>query len=287
MVTDQSISLYDGRALGFADYGDPGGKAVFYFHGSGGSRLGHPTEPSILTDLQLRLVAVDRPGHGLSDPQPERTLLDWPDDIGQLADQLGLETFYVMGWSAGGPHALACAYKMPRRVLAAAIVSGIAPPERPNPYQGLPIPNRILMFGGRRLPGLVSIMRRLAYRMVIGDRDKLGQKLANSFPRVDRELLLVPEQEALFVMDICEGYRQGWRGPAQDDVIINRPWGFRLEAIKPRIDVWQGEIDENVPLNQGLYQHERIPNSRFMLLEGQGHAYLLVHWRALLSALVS
>ncbi|MFN2223077.1 MAG: alpha/beta fold hydrolase [Candidatus Promineifilaceae bacterium] len=287
MTTDQTVNLGDGRALGFADCGDPAGKAVFYFHGSGGSRLGRPADTSILTDLQVRFISVDRPGHGLSDPQPDRKLLDWPDDIGQLADQLGLETFYIMGWSAGGPHALACAYKMPRRVLACAIISGVGPPERPKPYQGLPLPNRILMFGARRMPRLVHLIRRMAYRMVTGDPGELGQKLANSFPQVDRELLLVLEQEKMFVMDIREGYRQGWQGPAQDDIIVNRPWGFRLEDIKPRIDIWQGEIDENVPLNQGLYLHEWIPTNRFMLVKGQAHAYLLVRWRELLAALVS
>jgi pimeloyl-ACP methyl ester carboxylesterase len=285
--TEQTISLKDGRLLGFASYGDPDGKAVFYFNGSGGSRLGRPTDTSILTDLKIWFISVDRPGHGLSDPQPDRQLLEWPDDIAQLADQLGLETFYVMGWSAGGPHALACAFKMPERIMAGAIISGVAPPERPNPYRGLPLANRVLMFGARYMPRLVYFLRRMAYRVIMGGLNELGHKLARSFPVVDRELLLRPEHENMFVMDIREGYRQGWQGPAQDDIIINNPWGFRLEDIKPRIDVYQGEIDENVPLNQGLYQHERLPDSRFTLLEGQAHAYLLVRWRELLAALVS
>jgi len=148
MTTDranQSIVLRDKRRLGFAEYGDASGKAVMHFNGSGGSRLEHPQDHSILSDLDVRLISTDRPGHGISDPQPGRKLLDWPDDIGQLADHLGVDKFHVMGWSAGGPHALACAYKMPDRILAGALISGLAPPDRPNPYEGLPFAMKTLM----------------------------------------------------------------------------------------------------------------------------------------------
>ena len=125
--------------MGFAVYGDASGRAVFHFNGSGGSRLEHPADLSILTGLGIRYISTDRPGHGISDPQPDRRLLDWPDDVEQLADHLGISTFHVIGWSAGGPHALACAYKLPNRISAGALISGLAPPNRPNPYEGLPL----------------------------------------------------------------------------------------------------------------------------------------------------
>jgi len=284
---DQTIKLKDGRSLGFAEYGDLGGKTVFHFNGSGGSRLERPADTSILTDLGVRFISTDRPGHGLSDPQPDRKLLDWPDDIAQLADHLGIEKFYVMGWSAGGPHALACAYKMPQRVMAGAIISGLAPADRPNPYEGLPLPNRLLMFLGRKTPRLVYLFRRLARRLVMGNPEEVGAKLAKSFPPVDRAIALKSDNERILVADIQEGYLQGWQGPAQDDIIINGPWGFRLEDIKCRIDIWQGEIDKNVPLNQGLYQHEKIANSQLTVLEDQAHLYLLDCWREVLTGLVS
>jgi pimeloyl-ACP methyl ester carboxylesterase len=284
---NQTITLKDGRTLGYAEYGDPGGKAVFHFHGGAGSRLERPADTSILTDLGLRFVSTDRPGHGLSDPQPNRKLLDWPDDISQLADHLGLDRFYVMGWSAGGPHALVCAYKLADRVLAGAIVSGLAPPDRPNPYEGLPFPNRILMFVFRRIPRFVYLFRRMGYAAIKGDPEDVGKKLASASPPADRQLIEVQENQTMFVADIQEGYRQGWQGPAQDDVIIiNKPWGFRLEDIAVRIDVWQGEVDQNVPLSQGYYQHDRIPNSRLTVLPGQAHLYLLAQWREVLAALV-
>jgi pimeloyl-ACP methyl ester carboxylesterase len=100
---NQTVTLRDGRKLGFAEYGEIDGRAVFHIIGSGGSRLEYPADQSILTDLGIRFFATDCPGHGISDPQPDRQLLDWPDDITQLADSLNIQKFYVMGWSAGGP----------------------------------------------------------------------------------------------------------------------------------------------------------------------------------------
>lgn len=280
------ITLSDGRRLAFAQCGDPDGRPVFFFHASGSSRLNRPAEDSIMLDLGIRFITTDRPGHGFSDPQPGRTLLDWPDDVSQLAQHLGIERFFVMGWSAGGPHALACAHQLHVRVLAGAVVAGVAPPERPRPYQGLPAANRLLAFGARRATPLVYLLRSVAYRVLRGQPDHVAKRIAQSFAPVDRPFLREPEEQRQFIADLREGYRQGWRGPAWDDIILNRPWGFLLEDIPVRIDFWQGDMDANVPLGQAEYQHARIPSSRLTVWSGQGHLYPLQHWAQVLSSLV-
>ena len=285
--TNQTFILRDGRRLGFAEYGDSSGKAVFHFNGSGGSRLERPQDLSILTDIGVRLISTDRPGHGISDPQPGRKLLDWPDDVSQLADHLGIGEFYLEGWSAGGPHALACAHEMPDRVLAGALVSGLAPPDRPNPYEGLPFAMKSLMVIGRNIPSLVYLFRRMAHRMLQEDQDKVGDRLKSSFPPPDQKAIEESGSVDWLVENIKEGYRQGWEGPAQDDILINTPWDFKIEDVHVRFDVWQGEIDKNVPLNQGEYQDTMLPNSQLHVLSGQAHLYLLTHWRDVLEALVN
>jgi pimeloyl-ACP methyl ester carboxylesterase len=282
---DTTMVLRDGRALGFAEYGDPGGKPVFFFHAAGSSRLHHPGD-SLLRDVGIRFISTDRPGHGLSDPQPGRRLLDWPDDVQQLADQLGIDRFFVAGWSSGGPYALACAHEMPGRVAAGAISGGLAPPERPHPYRGMPLANRVLMFGGRRCRPLVCLLRRLARATIQGDDQGDGARIVSTFPAVDRDLLHGPGERRLFVQDIREGYRQGWRGPADDDVLINRPWGFCLEDVAARIDIWQGAMDRNVPAWQARYQHDRIPHSRLSIWPDLGHLGLLARWEEVLARLV-
>ena len=289
MTTDrlnQTLTLKDGRALGFAECGDPQGTPVFYFHASGSSRLERPADESILVDLGVRFITTDRPGHGLSDPQPERKLLDWPDDVSQLADRLDVDKFYVMGWSAGGAPALACATKLPERVLAAAIVSGVSPPDCPGQYKGLPFANRLWKFGARRMPALVRLMRRTAYPLIMGDLEDAGRTMSMSFPLEDRRLLDDPEDLKRFAQDIQEGYRQGWEGPVQDDIVNAQPWGFRLEDVAQRVDIWQGEIDENIRLHHAHCLHERLPNSRLTVWEGEAHLALLTHWSEVLAALV-
>lgn len=283
---DQTLKLSDGRHLGFAEYGSLSGKPVFFFNGSGGSRLGHPADESILSDLDIRFISTDRPGHGLSDPKPDRELLDWPNDVSELASHLSIDEFYVLGWSAGGPHALACAYKLEDRVRAGAIVSGPAPPNRPAPYRGLPLGHRVVMFVLRRFPRFNYSLRRGMYSLMKADDETIDAKLQVSFPPEDAMLLQDSVHRKMLVADLREGYRQGWHGPARDDIVIFTPWRFRLQDVRVRIDVWQGDMDRNVPFNQGQYQHEWISNSRLTVVQGQAHLYLLVMWRDVLRALV-
>ena len=87
-LRNTTITLPDGRRLGCAEYGDPDAMPVLYCHGFPSCRL----EPSMLPVSGIRLIALDRPGYGLSDPLPGRTLLDWPRDVAAAADALGLGT---------------------------------------------------------------------------------------------------------------------------------------------------------------------------------------------------
>ncbi len=289
MATDrlnQTFTLRDGRKLGYAECGDLAGETVFHFHASGSSRLERPADESIPADLGLRFVTVDRPGHGLSDPQPGRQLLDWPDDVVQLADHLGIAEFYVMGWSAGGAPALACAAKLPERVQAVAVVSGVSPPDCPGQYKGLPLANKLWKFGARRMPALVRLMRRAAYPLIMGDLEEAGRSMSMSFPLEDRRLLDETEALRRFAQDIQEGYRQGWEGPVQDDIVNAQPWGFCLEDIAQRVDLWHGEIDKNVRLHHAQCLHSRLPNSRLTVWEGEAHLALMVHWREVLAVLL-
>ena len=85
---------------------------------------------------------------------------------------------------------------------------------------------------------------------------------------------------------IREGFRQGSRGVAQDDKLINRDWGFDLAEVQPRIDVWHGDADASAPIHAGKYLHDTPPNTRATFLPGEGHFLLLSYWEEVLSALV-
>src|SRR5215211_6909814 len=124
---DRVMRLTDGRRLGYAEYGDPTGRPVFFFHGFGTSRVICPRDDELARNLGARLIAVDRPGIGWSDALPGRRLLDWPTDVAQLANQLGLDRFAIVGWSGGGPYAAACGHALADRVRVVGLVSSPAP----------------------------------------------------------------------------------------------------------------------------------------------------------------
>ncbi|MEM8863860.1 MAG: alpha/beta hydrolase, partial [Chloroflexota bacterium] len=134
----KQITLKDGRKLAYSTYGsEPEGKPIFYHHGWPSSRLEGANYGDAATKLNGRLIAVDRPGIGRSDLKPNRKLLDWPDDLSELADQLGIDQFYVLGTSGGGPYVAACAYRIPDRLLGAGIVAGLSPMTNPKTKEGM------------------------------------------------------------------------------------------------------------------------------------------------------
>ncbi len=94
----KTIQLSDGRTLAYLDIGNPEGRPLFYFHGGPGSRLEGLLFDELNQQLGIRMIALDRPGFGLSDFQKDRTYLDWSNDVSELADQLRIDQFAVLGW---------------------------------------------------------------------------------------------------------------------------------------------------------------------------------------------
>ena len=127
MALAQSFPLHDGRTLGFDDVGDPGGVAVFFVHGTPDSRRSRHPDDGLATALGIRLVAVDRPGIGLSSPDRGFTVGSFAEDVATLAEALGIDTWATFGWSAGAPFALAMAARHPDRVHRVAVAAGLVP----------------------------------------------------------------------------------------------------------------------------------------------------------------
>ncbi|MBI2785775.1 MAG: alpha/beta hydrolase [Legionella longbeachae] len=115
-----SLELKDGRQMGFAEYGNPDGQAIFYFHGLPGSRLeaGHLHDVAVANNF--RLIGLDRPGMGLSSYEPKRRTLSWVEDVEDFADSMGINKFSIIGHSGGAPFVAACAYTIPHRLNGAA-----------------------------------------------------------------------------------------------------------------------------------------------------------------------
>ncbi|HSH82371.1 MAG TPA: alpha/beta hydrolase [Herpetosiphonaceae bacterium] len=151
--TNQRVRLRDGRTLGYAEYGALRGTPVISFMGSGTRVLRPPDH--VTAEKGVRLLVVERPGMGLSSFHPGRTLLDWPDDVVQLADALELERFAVIGASGAGPYAAVCAYTLTNRLSAACLVRSPAPYDVPNIMNGMPPAIQMVVLLAQRLPKLL------------------------------------------------------------------------------------------------------------------------------------
>jgi pimeloyl-ACP methyl ester carboxylesterase len=149
---DQQIKLQDGRMLGYAEYGAPRGMPVFYFHEFPGSRLDYLLFDAgdVAMETNARIIAVDRPGMGLSALMRGRQILDWPDDVTELADALQIDRFAVLGISGGGSYAAACAFRITGRLIATGLVCGMGPSDAPGMKDGVswPFPGSPRLSGG-------------------------------------------------------------------------------------------------------------------------------------------
>ncbi len=279
----QQITLKDGRKLGFAEWGNANGRPVILFVG-GSSRLVCPAVE--LPDIHL--VTVDRPGLGLSDFQPNRTLLDLPDDLIELVDALGMDQCAVIGISQGGPSALACAYKIPQRLIAVSAVSSLAPLNSPELAKQITGPVKTFARLANEFPLAMKLQSELATWMVRLNPQWTFQQVLNSLPPHDRAIFDThPELITMFVSDLVETYRQGSRGSAQEGLLAYRAWGFRLEDIRAKVYVWHGENDRTVPVAMGQHLEKSIPNCQATFVANAGHFVGLKYWNEITTQLLT
>jgi len=284
--TTQRLRLADGRTVGVAEYGEPAGRPVVVLQGTPSSRLMHHPDESIARDLQARLISIDRPGFGLSDFQPGRTLLDWPADVAAVMDQLGIDRFAVVGFSGGGPYTAACAYRIPSRLTCAAIVAGAGPVAAPGALDRMTRMRRMGLAVARTAPWL---LRSLIWLLHHPRRDpaRFFASFSDGFPPADRAIMAQPEIRAMMLANYAEAARQGVRGFAYEGILFSRPWGFRLEDIRMPVHLWHGEEDTSTPVAMARYVAGAIPDCRARFLPGEGHMLFFPRWREILGVLVA
>jgi pimeloyl-ACP methyl ester carboxylesterase len=286
MVRD--AKMRDGRTLAYSEYGSPDGQPVIYCHGVPSSRVEGDLIVNVetATALGLRVIIPDRPGIGQSDARPGRKIVDWPDDVLDLAKTLGLERFAVLGSSGGAPYAAVCGARIADRVRVVGILGGIAPPDAPGVLASMPGPLRMMFLLARRAPAVLRGLYRLNLRAMQRGRERARQRMATWAPEPDRKLLERPEIGDGFMACFEEACRHGVRGAVEDTALIARPWGFDLTTIAVPVLLWHGEQDRNVPVASGRYLAGAIPRCRATFYPNDGHLSVpLSHQEEILGAL--
>lgn len=267
-----SLRLSHGSELGFGRYGAAGGRPVFWFHGTPGGRHQLPLDaPSAAEARGLEIISVERPGIGESTHQPDRCLLSYAQDVGELADSLGHPEFSVVGLSGGGPYVLACAHELPERVVVGVSLGGVGPCHETS---GAPS-------YGARLLGLMKAVDR--HRAPLGELlsvvvQPLRPLVSPCFdlyvkygPQEDRPVFERAEMKAMFCRDIVAATEKGIRAPIYDLSLFSRPWPFDPANIRVPIHFYHGDADTIVPLSHSEYLAEVIPDTSLEVLEGLGH----------------
>lgn len=269
------IKLKDGRKLAYAEYGDPKGKPLFYFHGWPVTRLSGKTSDEVAKKLGIRVIAPDRPGIGLSDFKPNRTLLDWSDDVLELADQLGLNKFSVLGQSGGGPYAASVAFKVPERLTKVGILVGLAPTYVPGLLDGMVWYNKFGWENYSKIQFLAELGT-LAHFFI--SKLSLDFLLPFSFgSKSDKQVLSNKTYRKRLLENKQEVFRQGIKGAALELKLYTSNWGFDVNKIQSKVYLFYGEDDKSVPLAMGKYYHSQIQNSVLKTYPKEGHLISITH----------
>ncbi|KAF3934295.1 hypothetical protein ABW19_dt0205085 [Dactylella cylindrospora] len=297
----ETLTLKDGRTLGYARYGataNPKTLPIFYINGTPGCHLEALLIDKAAESLGIPIISTDRPGFGRSTFQENRTLLSWPQDIIELADHLDIPKFGILGVSGGGPYTLACLHAMPQeRLVAATVVSGIYP---------LSLGTAGMMWQTRMLLWVASFSTWLTEKLIdwtmgnaaradIKELLKMMESQAAVLPQpeIDKECMKqVAKDEVLigaYLGSMKEALRPGSKGTAWEFWLLASDWGFKLEDLDAsRLTIWHGGADVNVPIGMPDKASEMLPDAVYKRMEFEGHVSLIIrHTEDILSNILS
>ena len=277
------LKARDGRTLDVLLAGDDDSSFGLVCH------HGTPSDATIWSDWHedalsnnLRLVAISRPGYGLSDRLEGRRVASVAEDVEDVLDALGIPEFVSLGWSGGGPHALACGALLPERCKAVSSLAGVGPYGEPDLdfLDGMG-PENVEEFG-IALEGEEALRRWMdehaqPYRTIADE--ELAEALGGLVPEID--VLALNEQglAAIWAGSMRRCFTNGWDGWIDDDMVFCNHWGFEPSEITVPVAVWQGDLDLMVPFAHGEWLLKHIPTATARLEPGHGHLSLIADRR--------
>jgi pimeloyl-ACP methyl ester carboxylesterase len=274
-----NLVLPDGRILEYAVGGPADGFPLVAHHGTPSGAVLDPALVEAAGRRGLRTILPARAGYDGSTARPGRTVAGVAADVAALLDGLGLDRFVTVGWSGGGPHALACAALLPERCLAAASIAGVAPRagEGLDWLAGMGAEN-IEEFGAAAAgePQLTAYLEAAAPGLAGVQPAEIVAELGDLVSEVDRKALT-----GAFAENVAESFRAsvatgiaGWR---DDDLAIVGDWGYRPADIRIPVSIWQGGEDRMVPFDHGRWLAAQLPAATVHLDPAEGHISLVVN----------
>jgi len=305
------LTLPDRRVLGFDDVGDPDGTPLIYLHGTPDSRLARHPDDTLASRAGVRLLAVDRPGYGVSSPLPSRAGLAWgaddlgalpsgaglgliADDLAALLDHLGLDQATLLAWSGGALHGLAAAGapRLAGRLSALHLVGGIVPRQAyDDPAVREAGTHRLWLFelaedlAPEALADLADGLAPLQVPQPCDHALALEHQREQRSPADQAALAQVPGALSQMADALVEAVRNGLAGVRGDIEAKVRPDAVDLAAITVPVQFWYGTADTVIPPAFGEWYAKQLPHARLELVPDAGHYLPFTHWPDLLAAL--
>jgi pimeloyl-ACP methyl ester carboxylesterase len=290
MASSMTIGGPGGRRLEVEVAGPDDGRAVVFHNGTPSDGTMFPPLVDAGARRGLRHVAYSRPGYARSDRHEGRTVADCAADVSTIVDELGIDQFFTVGVSGGGPHALACAALLGERVLAAASIAGVAPYDAHDLdwTAGMGQENvdefAAVEAGAEELR---EYLERQREQMLGASAADIHVSLDSLLSDVDRRALSGDFAEYL-VESVHRALADDIWGWFDDDIAHFRDWGFGLDAIARPVTIWQGRLDLFVPFAHGEWLAANVPNAKARLLDDQGHLSIsLARYGDVLDALIA
>ena len=268
-----TITLPDGRTLELEVSGPDDGPVIVFHHGTPGASAALPAHVRAAAARGHRFVTTSRAGYAVSTRDAGRSVADAVADTAAVLDHLGVDTCLTMGWSGGGPHALACGALLPDRVRGVTVIAGVAPYEA----TGLDFlagmgPENVEEFGAA-LQGeaqLRPFLEAQRSELIELTPEEVAASLGGLVPPVDVASLTGELAETL-ATEFRLGLRAGVDGWLDDDLAFTRHWGFELADLAVPTYLWQGSEDLMVPFAHGEWLAAHIPGVVAHLEQGEGH----------------
>lgn len=272
-----------GWRTAYWDFGDPAGQPVLGFHGTPICGLCFAPMHVTAAELGVRLIAPDRPGVGQSSRHGRYAVSDWPAVVEKFADALGIDRFGVIGWSSGGPYALACAAAIEERLDGVVVIAGMAPIAGREDLRHYAEVDRRLLGLARRAPLLARLQVARMVRKAHANPEAAIAAFTDGLSADDRALIesLGPSDEAFAFFPASVN---GSSGLADDYIALASDWGFKLEEVTRDVRLFAGSADPTVPLAVAQAMSARLQGSTLLALPDEGHLLIYTHQREVLDA---
>jgi pimeloyl-ACP methyl ester carboxylesterase len=268
----------DDRTIEVLVGGDPDGFGLLYHGGSPSAVAEYQPLDDVTRALGLRLVTYSRPGYGASTPRPAAgRYADDVEESTRVLDHLGIDEFLTVGWSGGGPRALACAALLPDRCRAAATLAGVGP------YHGAGLDWFDGMAEENHDEYHAAEQGREVYEDYLNENflpilsaspEELAEAMGGLVTPVD-QAAMTPEFADWLSRTFNNAGAQGVVGVRDDGIAAVTPWGFELADIRVPVAVWQGRQDAMVPSAHGAWQAAAVPGAEAHLFDDEGHLTLV------------